>query len=447
MPKRPVPKKRRTKKETYAKLVKTANLGIPSGFTSDVIDIIIQKRIDDKLREGGISAPAMQVFGKEIIHSLEEKQGWNKKVRSFIDRALKLIYSILGVISLWFTISKVLNKFKKPPTNRASQSNKPPSADRGSSPKPPPSNKKKTVKVDTQPNRTESLDKHEIILNNLNEKQKQKKLEYETALHFLQYAKNKKKYERVVAEHNAEERSKEEAKLRKKRHANLAKKYPQVNNIPSELTHLNIATPARRSKLRRHSLPAILTRNLTTALSGLLEGVGMNGSVSPIRIPEISTREQTSASPSPTQRPLRRTFNNRPLSSWSSITTSPRTPASNRPLGTSVSPGSRISSPFANHSVQMPPLNTKTRTAFENFKVRERLLAEGKSPENADHIISIVRSVHPNLQRSSSSSRNILSDITLPVISNNIGKSLERSSTPILTGFKRGIWNTLHGGR
>ena len=105
MPKRPVPKKRRTKKETYAKLVKTANLGIPSAFAADIIDIIIQKRIDDKLKEGGLGAPVMT----EIVEKLEEK-GWDIRTRSVIERTYQFILSILGVIGLFLYIIKKVKK-------------------------------------------------------------------------------------------------------------------------------------------------------------------------------------------------------------------------------------------------------------------------------------------------------------------------------------------------
>ena len=199
--------KRRTKKETYAKLVKTANLGIPSVFAADIIDIIIQKRIDDKLKEGGLSAPVMQMYGTEIVEKLEKK-GWDIHTRSVIERTYQFILSILGVIGLFLYIIKKIKKRvggdEGGRKNRPSQKGKG-GGNNGNDPRPPKPRRHipsaawyRPVGI---PLRTKSLPTGggKNVLNDLNIQKIEEIIKVEEAKQKLNYAKNMNESKHIVA--------------------------------------------------------------------------------------------------------------------------------------------------------------------------------------------------------------------------------------------------------
>lgn len=103
----------RSKKKFYIELVQSAKLDIPPKFTSAVIDIILKKRIDERLSTGNVSPSELNTFEKEISSSLlQEKKSWNVILRSYATRIFALISSILGLIHMSFEIAKYIRKLR-----------------------------------------------------------------------------------------------------------------------------------------------------------------------------------------------------------------------------------------------------------------------------------------------------------------------------------------------
>ena len=108
-----IKKRPRSKKKFYIELVQSAKLDIPPKFASAVIDIILKKRIDERLSTGNASPSEMNTFQKEISSSLvRERKSWNVILRSYATRIFALISSILGLIHMSFEIAKYIRKMR-----------------------------------------------------------------------------------------------------------------------------------------------------------------------------------------------------------------------------------------------------------------------------------------------------------------------------------------------
>ena len=369
MPKRPVPKKRRTKKETYAKLVKTANLGIPSVFAADVIDIIIQKRIDDKLKEGGLSAPVMT----EIVEKLEEK-GWDIRTRSVIERTYQFILSILGVIGLFLYIIK---KVKKVGGDEKGGKSRPPrkgkgGGNNGNDPRPPKPRRHipsaalyRPVGI---PLRTKSLPTGggKNVLNDLNIQKIEEIIKVEEAKKKLNYAKDMNESKHIVAKNQIVKKIVSESERRRRLRGRQGRM-----TIPEEMER----APTPR-------------QNMEELLGGLIERIGS------LTIPQSGIGRphglsNTSDATSQTGLGRRRNSSNN-LSHSRSPNSTPATTPTFRNLPTPfASPGGR----------QYYRPTGRVGFSTENQLLFNQLTRRGMSRGNALEIINNVKkkSIKPNI--------------------------------------------------
>ena len=245
----------RQKKQKYTKVVQSANLGIPQALTSDIIDIIIQKRIDEKLMKGSLGDPLLNMYGKDILHTLKEKKSWDKKVRSAISRISKFILSILGLITLWFSLQKEFKKYanrkKLAKTNTKNNNNSPP----GKQPSP------KIKKTQSSSVKKEEDDGNYPVLNNVNEAEREYQQQVKDARQRVEYAHQLQQNKRLLANNDRKKRMLLETKRRQQLREQQRLLKPNNSN-PAENFVRTIS-----KKLNKLVIPGNITGNVSSSSS------------------------------------------------------------------------------------------------------------------------------------------------------------------------------------
>ena len=128
----PIKKPRNSKKKFYMEVVQEAKLDIPPKLASAIIDIILQKRIYDRVSQTNLNKSDMHMIEKDIVIDVKKKEVWDALLISYAMRIFTIVSSILGLIRMCLEIAKFIRKLRergqprKPPgngTNRGSGPN------------------------------------------------------------------------------------------------------------------------------------------------------------------------------------------------------------------------------------------------------------------------------------------------------------------------------------
>ena len=246
---------RRQKKQKYTKVVQSANLGIPPALTSDIIDIIIQKRIDEKLMKGSVGNPPLNMYEKDILYALKEKKSWDKKIRSAISRISKFILSILGLITLWFSLQKEFKKYvdrkKMAETGMKRNNNSPPG-------KKPPSPKIK--KTQSSPVTKENNNVNYPVLNSGNEEERKYRQRVKDAKERVDYAHQLQQNKRLIEDNNRKKRMLIETKRRQQLREQQRLLKPDSNPVENLVRTVS-------KKLNKLVIPGNITGNVSSSSS------------------------------------------------------------------------------------------------------------------------------------------------------------------------------------
>ena len=106
-------KPQNSKKKFYMEVVQKAKLDIPPKLASAIIDVILQKRVYDRVSQTDINKSDMYKIEKDIVTDVKKKEVWDTLLISFAMRIFTIVSSILGLIRMCLEISKYIRKLRE----------------------------------------------------------------------------------------------------------------------------------------------------------------------------------------------------------------------------------------------------------------------------------------------------------------------------------------------